>query len=415
MDAVNQYGDFFRFPIGFWEVYVVTRPDFVQHIFLDNWRNYSRDTFQYKQFSRVTGQGLLTTSGDFWQQHRRLAQPAFHRRQLEGMTAGILRAIERMAGRWREQLGKDKRVVIDIDQELLRLALEIIGESLFSLDLTTQALDLSQEMLDLMHYVVYRSQNLLAPPEWLPTKRNRTFRTQMKRLNHFLEDIIQKRRQNKLGDDLVGLLLAADPEGIYLSDKEVRDELVTMIIAGYETVATGLGWVFKLLVEHPATAVRLRHELLNIESTFDGLMKPSFMNQVINEAFRLYPPSWLLTRRSIAADRLGEYEIPAGSLMVISPYAVQRSAANWPEPDAFRPERFADESSLHRFANIPFGGGPHLCIGKPLAMLEASATLAILLPQFDFQLPENEPLPGVDASVTLRPHPALKLVIEDRS
>lgn len=414
LDAVADYGDLLCYPIGFWKVYVLSHPDYVQHVLLDNWRNFSRETFQFQQFARVTGQGLLTTSGEYWQRHRRLVQPAFHRRHLSGMTAGMFRAVERMSGRWQEKLRGDAAVELDLDRELLRLALEIIGESLFSLDLTHEAAELSQELLELMHYVIYRSQNLLALPDWVPTARNRRFRTRLKRLDQLVAQMISNRRRDGFPrDDFLGLLLGFDGQGV--SDREIRDEVVTAIIAGYETVASGMGWVFKLLIDHPAAADHLRQEFTHTKMTFEGLAHAPYLNQVIQEAFRLYPPSWLMTRRAIEADQIGPYELPANALVVISPYAVHRHREFWPDPERFDPQRFAGEPlHHHKFAHIPFGGGPHLCIGKPLAMLEASVTLAALLPQYDFLPPDSGVMPVVNPQVTLRPFPELRVKIVKR-
>lgn len=406
------YGDFVKVRIGFWDVFLISHPDGVQHVLLDNWRNYSRDTFQFDQFARVTGRGLLNSTDETWHHHRRLMQPAFHRRHLEEIAAGIKRAVGRLIGRWEEELGPKSEVVVDVDKALLRLALEIIGESLFSLDLTDEAAEWSQELLHLMEYVIYRSQNLLAPPEWVPTGRNRQFRQRMSRLNDRIERLINDRRQGEPQSDLLSLLIDTTGEEGPLSDVDIRDEIVTMIIAGYETVASGMGWILNCLVDHPAVVAELRHELAVTPPTAAGVSAAPLLNGVINEAFRLYPPSWLITRRSLKDDFIEKYLLPAGSLVVISPYLVHRHPDFWSDPELFDPRRFINGSAPdQKMAHIPFGGGPHLCIGKPLAMLEAALTLAGLLPRFHFSRPPGTPAVVPNPQVTLRPQPHLKLKI----
>lgn len=405
------YGDAIKIRIGFWDVYLFSHPDAVRHILLDNWRNYSRDTFQFKQFGRVTGSGLLTSTDETWQRHRRLMQPAFHRRHLAGIAEGINRAVDRLIGRWNHQIGRSGEAIIDVDQALLRLALEVIGESLFSLDLTDQAADLSQELLHLMAYVIYRSQNMLALPEWVPSGRNRRFQQRMRRLDTLVGDLIAARRVAPPQEDLLGMLLGADPDNA-LSDRAIRDELVTMIIAGYETVASGMGWIFKTLIDHPQLIRKLRLELSSIPFNADGVARAPLLNGVIQETFRLYPPSWLITRRSITADEVVGYSLPAGALVVVSPFLVHRHPDFWPDPETFNPSRFtSDNGPAHPFAHIPFGGGPHLCIGKPLAMLEASLTLAGLLTYFNFSRPPALGKVTPNPQVTLRPYPDLKMLI----
>lgn len=418
LKANRTWGDIVRYRIGFWDAYLLSHPDHVQHVLLDNWRNYNRDTFQFRNFSWVTGAGLLTLDGERWQAHRRLAQPGFHLRKLRGMGAGMLAAVERLAGRWNADLKDGGELTVDLDRELLRLALEIVGEALFSLDLGSRSARLSQELLGLMEYVIYRSQNLVAPPLWVPTPRNLGFRRRLTALDRLVYDLIdERRRSGREIDDFLGLLLGVSGgNGAPLSVQEVRDEVVTMIIAGYETVASGMGWILKLLAEHEEIQTRLREGLGALGE--EALLSPDLgervplLSQVIDEAFRLYPPSWLITRRAQTADQIGGYDIPAGALILFSPYVVHRQEPFWPDPERFDPERFRPESQdrRHKFAYIPFGGGPHLCIGRPFALMEASLTLAGLLPHFSFSLASGvKPRPS--PRVTIRPEPGLLLTV----
>ncbi len=415
MKAAAQYGDIMRYRIGFWDVYFLNHPDYIQHVLLDNWKNYGRQTFQFKKFALVTGDGLLNTHGERWQKHRRLMQPSFHQKKLGGMAEAMWSAVGRLGDRWDRLLVENGGTAeIEVDSHMLRLALEIVGQALFSLDLTAEADHLSQEMLEMMTYIVYRSQNLLALPAIVPTPRNNRFRRTLNKLNRRIQEMIAARRQagEAVHDDLLDLLVfSQDATGQGLSDVEIRDEVMTLMIAGYETVASGMSWLWSLLAEHEDVQARLvaelREALGNGRPTYRQMSQLPILNGVIQEGFRLYPPSWLITRRSLAPDQIGGYDIPAGSLVVLCPYAIHRHPDFWPDGERFDIGRFLDgaEKAQHKYAYIPFGGGPHLCIGKPFAQLEAALTLGTLLPRF--KLTHARPKPAVDPQVTIRPSDGL--------
>lgn len=418
LQAAAHYGDLVRYPIGFWPVYLLNHPDHIQHVFLNNWQNYGRDTFQFNKFSMVTGKGLLTTDGDLWLERRRLVQPSFHRHKLASMAERMVQAIGRMVNRWRPTAAQNGS--IDIDPEMLKLALDIVGQALFSLDLSAEAGDMSQEMLEMMEYVVYRSQNLLALPEFIPTKRNRRFTTSLHKFNQWVHGLIQQRRSTHSGhDDLLDLLVQSRyKDGTPLSDDEIRDECFTLLIAGYETVASGMTWILYLLAQRPELRAQLRQEVQKVTAgtapTFDHLAQFDLLTRTVNESFRLYPPSWLITRQALQADTIGGYDIPAGALLVVCPYAIHRHEAFWPEPEQFDPNRFtaAAEQTRHKFAYIPFGGGPHLCIGRPFALMEAQLTLATILLNYDFTLAVTPPI-GHKPQVTIRPEGGVPLQLRN--
>ncbi len=408
-------GDLVRIQLPFRQIFFFNHPDLVQHILLDHWRFYSRNTFQYRHLSRVTGAGLLTLDGPRWQDHRRLAQPAFHARKIEAIGDCMNRAVGRLARRWSDDLERSRTQVIDLDAVLMALSLEVVGEALFSTNFSQEASHLSQDLLELMEYVIYRSQNVFAPPTWMPTTRNRGFRRRLSALNGRLAHLIRVRRPLEMQpDDLLGLLIESRfDDGTSLTDREIRDEIVTMIIAGYETVASSMGWIFQLLAVNPDVLTRLRAALPVVASgtppSISQVQACAFLQEVIAEGLRLYPPSWLLSRRTEESDRVAGMDIPRGSLVIVSPYTLHRHPDFWPDPARFLPARFSAESirSRHRFAYIPFGAGPHLCIGRSFALLEIGLTLAGLLPRFDFSL-EGSP-PEVEPRVTIRPRPGLSM------
>ena len=411
--AVQAHGHLLRYPVGFWDVYLLNHPEAVQRVLLDNWQNYGRDTFQFNKFSMVTGAGLLTLDGERWLARRRLVQPGFHKQKLGGMAEQIGLAVGRLLGRW-EPIAQ-RGGVVDADAELLQLALDAVAQALFSVDLAAEASHLSQELLELMDYVVYRSQNLLAWPTAVPTPRNLRFRRRLGWFDGWLGRLIAARRQEKQAgngrDDLLDMLLDTS-----LSDAEIRDECLTLLIAGYETVATGMGWMLYLLAQRPALQAQLRAEVRGAVRGrvphMDEVAKLPLLNQIISESLRLYPPSWLVTRRAAEADTIMGYDLPAGALVAISPYTLHRQPEFWPNPEQFDLGRWSaeNEPSQHKFAYIPFGGGPHLCIGKPFAMLEAQLTLAAIVLHYEFALASPTPVEPRPL-VTIRPNRKLELLI----
>lgn len=412
MKAAAKYGDIVRYPIGFWNIYFLNHPDYIQHVMLDNWQNYGRDTFQYNNFRYVTGDGLLTTDGDFWLRHRRLIQPSFHRQRLVGLVDKMVAVIDRMMTRW-HNIAKAGET-IDIDEEMMRVALEIVGQALFSIDLTDDAHDLAHDMLELLDYVVFRAKILIVPPPIIPIPRNIRFRRNLKQFDNLIYGLIEQRRATPTDDDdLLNMLLQSTfQDGTYMSDQEVRDECLTMLIAGYETVAAGLTWSFYLLSQHHDVRDKLEAEAdaLAHAPTFADVAELGYTEQIFNEALRLYPPNWIISRNALAEDEIGGYYIPAKALVVLSSYAVHHNPDIWPDPYQFDPDRFTPDKvkARSKFAHIPFGGGPHLCIGKDFALVEAKLVLATVAQQFRLEVAEGvvvEPLP----QVTIRPKYGLRM------
>ena len=407
--ATAEHGHMVRYPIGFWDVYLLNHPSAAQHVLLTNWANYSRETFQFQKFSMVTGAGLLTLDGEPWLERRRLVQPAFHKQQVAGMAQHIQHALGCLVARW--QPIAQQQGVVDADSALLQLALEAVTQALFGVDVSAEAAHLSQELLELMDYVVYRSQNLLAWPTAVPTPRNRRFRRRLHWFEQWLADIIARRRATAANHtDLLAMLLHTHTAaGRPLTPTEIRDECLTLLIAGYETVATGMGWMLYLLAQQPTLRHTLQQEIRHAHGgqlpTAEQTAALPLLNQTIQEGMRLYPPSWLITRRALADDVVMGYHLPAGALVAISPYLLHRHPTFWPNPEQFDLGRWTADAvaQQHKFAYIPFGGGPHLCIGKPFALLEAQLTLSSLLFHFDWELAHEEPITPRPL-VTIRPH-----------
>lgn len=412
LQATQQYGDFVHYKIMLWDVFLLNHPDHIQHIMRDNWQNYGRKTFQFNNFRLVTGAGLLTTDGEMWLKHRRLLQPLFHKQKLGEMARRMTAPIGRLLERWRPLA--EQKAVIKLDWEMLHVALDVVGQALFGVDLSATAGNMSLELLEMMEYVVYRAQNLLAPPQFVPTARNRHFTARLKKFDQWIYERIRERRTRPgANDDLLEMLVHTQFEdGGRLTDQEIRDECFTALIAGYETVASGMTWTLYLLNTHSHIRAQVEQEVDQITAgqlpTFEQANQLRYLLQAFQEALRLYPPSWILSRQSLQPDTIAGYTIPAKSQMVVSPYAIHRHPTFWPEPEKFDPGRFEPELEKQRspFAYIPFGGGPHLCIGKSLALLEAQLTLGAVMAHFRLE-PIEPAVP--EPQVTIRPKDGLPM------
>ena len=418
--VAQRYGDVFTYPVGFWTVYVVTEPAGVKHVLQDNHRNYHKQTFQYRLLGLVTGNGLLSSDGDFWFRQRRLAQPAFHRERLQRVGRLTIEATTAMLDRWDALAARG--APLDLDGEMMRLTLAIVGAALFSVDLSREADTLSRAALATLDHVARRARYPLAPPPRVPTPGNRRFIAAVRTLDEAIFALIAARRAaDAPGDDLLAMLMQArDTEtGAGMSDRQLRDEIITFLIAGHETVASALVWAWYLLSLHPAVERTLHAELdgalAGRPPTMDDLPRLPYTGSVVDETLRLYPPSWLSTRRTIAADTIGGRHIPAHALVVMSPYVTHRRPDAWPNPEGFDPERFtpAAKAARHRFAYFPFGGGPHLCIGNTFALVETQLIIATVAQRYALALVPGQRI-EVAPLVTLRPRYGLHVHLRRR-
>ncbi|MBL8929677.1 MAG: cytochrome P450 [Kineosporiaceae bacterium] len=454
-DQVALHGDLVSLPIPGQPVLVVNDPAGARRVLQDNPGGYTKATIQYGSLSTVTGIGLLTADGDQWKARRRVVQPAFHHGKLETVADAAAAAGARLRARWDAAPGQ----VLDADEALLHSMLELVGHTLFGVELAgpvgnrpsegagdrsvpaptpdgermVAAADVALRM------VMARSQS--GRPAWADPIRSARLRVAIATLDEVCAQIVAARRRRDAAgtggsDDVLGLLLAAQDSGA-MSATEVRDEMVTTVIAGHETVASALTWTLHLLSTHPEVAERLAVELDDVLGagdvrpgdappgaghrlpTWDDLHRLTYTRAVFDEALRLYPPAWVITRRASAPDVICGVGIPAGTLVVISPWLLQRREATWPEPTRFDPERFllpvpggAARAARPRGDYLPFGLGPRLCIGRDLALVEGPLLLACLLPGRRV-VPVRTEAPVVDALITLRPRGGLALRLTD--
>jgi|YNPNPStandDraft_1061719.scaffolds.fasta_scaffold00037_17 cytochrome P450 len=415
LDCAKRFGDLTYFEAGRQRAFLVNSADGVRHVLQDNHRAYTKDTIQYNALSQITGRGLLTSDGDLWFRQRRLEQPAFSRARLNALDEVIVPAVQKMLQRWEQHAVNNE--LVDVDGEMMRTTLEIVGKALFSIDLSTQTHQLTEAVLTVLDHIVYQVQNPVRLPEILLTPHTVRFRAALSTLDMAVYEMIAGRReQADPGEDMLGMLLRARDEqtGQPMSEEQVRDEVITLLIAGHETVASALTWSWYLLAQHPQVWEKLHAEVNSVLQdrlpTTADLPSLPYTAQVFSEALRLYPPAWLITRKAAEEDEIEGYRIPKGALIIISPYVIHRHPKYWENPLTFDPERFreAGGKSYPRYAYIPFGGGPRLCIGSQFAQVEAILILAMVTQYYRLELPRGSQV-KVDALVTLRPHGGLAM------
>jgi cytochrome P450 len=366
-------------------------------------RQWTKDTVQYRALGRVTGPGLLASSEPNWFEHRRAAAPAFHHERLDTLGARIAEATDDALKNW-----PSDPEVTDVAALTLQLALDVVGRALLSADLSSQADKLLKATSAAAQLIVRLGRSVVpVPPNW-PTPLNWRLTAARRELDVLCLRLIESRRAGTSGDDLVGLLIDSG-----LTDQEIRDELVTMIVAGHETVAASLAWTLMLLAEDQRAQDRLRAEVCELDGpvrmTATSRQTP-WTRAVVDEALRLYPPAWVISRRSREPDRIGGHEVPAGTMAIISPWLLHRRTESWPEPEVFRPERFLHESGP-RADYLPFGMGPRLCIGREFALGEMAIVLSRVLAKYRLTVPDGWSRPRPEAVVAAHPHGGMPLTV----
>ena len=419
-----EHGAVLQFPIPQPPTYLVSDVEAVRRVLVTNARAYGKRTPQYSTLSLVTGEGLLTADTEPWRVQRPLVQPAFHRAGLDLVAEHVRVAVEGLLARWTAS----DRAVVDVDAAMMRTALEVVGSSLFSSDLSDDAEQLADATLAALDVVVKKARTPLPAPMSLPTPTNLVLRRAVSRLDATVDALLRDRAAHPLPPgapprDLLDLLLAAHgDDGVTLSPRQVRDQVVTFVVAGHETVASALTWAWQLLATHPDVLEQVRAEACAVlgdrTATFDDLPRLPLTAAVFDEVLRLYPPAWLVTRRSLDADELAGVAVPADALVIISPWIVHRDPQAWPSPERFDPARFLDGTGARRRdvaaipAYLPFGAGPRLCIGRDMALLEGVLVLASLVARIDLE-PVGPP-PRALPLVTIRPEHGLPMRVRVR-
>jgi cytochrome P450 len=394
-------GDIFRIhaPDRKSDTWIVNNPADIKRVLVTNHHNYTKG-IGLDRVKILLGNGIMTSEGRLWRAQRRMIQPLFHRRVIERFIDVIERAVDERTAHWQELAQRSE--VIDVTEEMSELTLNIVVRSIFGTDLD---------------WLTARTGTLPFQMVTEESARNLQFAYKFRSLTRLVGELVAKRRAAAEDHfDFLGMLMAARDKdtGEPMPDRELLDETMTLIVAGHETTASSLNWMWYLLATHPEAAARLHAEVDALPSvdqlTFQQTEALRYTQAVIQEAMRLYPPGWVLTRRTIEADTLSGYTVPAGTNVMLSPYLIQRHPAHWEAPDEFRPERFLDPARDPRaeWVYIPFAAGPRHCVGENLAMYEMTVHLARVARHWRLEYVDEGPI-GLEAAINLRSRRNLKM------
>ena len=409
----REYGDIAGLRILNFKTIFINHPDLIEEVLVTNARLYSKGRV-LRANRHVFGEGLLTSEGDFWLRQRRLTQPAFHRARIASYAATMVEYAQRMMDGWRS--GEER----DAHGEMLRLTLQIVGKTLFDADVERDAQEVGKS-LELLLEIGANFRRTIFVPHWLPTPANLRVKREVARIEKIIYRIIGERRASgRDAGDLLSMLLAAqDEDGSRMTDKQLRDETITLFLAGHETTASTLSWTWWLLAQNPAAEAKLHAELDAVlgdrPPTLDDLPKLVYTGHVITESLRLYPAAWGLARLAVEDHEIAGYPVTKGMGVTMAQWVVHRDPRWYDAPEEFRPERWANDllKRLPRFAYFPFGGGPRQCIGNTFALMEATLILATIVRKFRLRLVANHPVVPL-ASITLRPRHGVRVVLEAR-
>ncbi len=423
--AQRRYGDVVSFrSLGPFRWYLLSHPDDIERVLRGPATSFPKDDFTTRQFRFLLGEGLFTSSGELWLRQRRLAQPAFHRQRLAGLGAIMTDVASAAVARWRALAAAGRPV--DVAAEMSRLTLQIVGRALFGLDIGDREGEVTRALAGAAEFLEYRFRHPFDPPLVLPLPRHRRFQAARAGFDRIVYGIIAARRRalaetGDAGGDLLALLLEArDQEtGEGMSDRQLRDEVITLLVAGHETTAVALTWTWYLLARHPHAERALHAELAAVldgrPPTPEDLPRLTYTRMVLDEALRLYPPAYGLSRQTREPLEVRGYRLPAGALIGLLQYVTHRHPDFWERPEEFDPERFAPgrAAGRPRFAYFPFGGGQRQCIGAGFALMEAQILLATLAQGFRCAPVSARPI-APDPQVTLRPRGGMPLLLHER-
>jgi cytochrome P450 len=412
LDAADRYGDVVHMKAGPYHGYLLSEPAHIRHVLQDNARNYHKSPL-YARLRDTLGNGLLTSEDSSWLRQRRLAQPAFHRQRLVAMAETMVACTEQMLERW-DRAAPDG-ATIDVVEEMMALTQAIIVRTMFSTDLGETA-DVVNRTWPIINRRIGETFWATKIETTLPLPANRRFWRALAELDGVVYRIIADRRRTGRDEpDLLSMFVSARDEetGGGMSDRQLRDEVMTMLLAGHETTSLALSWTYYLLSRHPAVERSIAEEVDRVV----GAARPSFAHldqlvcarRAIEESLRLYPPAWGFSRRALGDDEIGGFRVRKGSLVFLIPFVLHRRPALWPDPDRFDPDRFTPEHEAARpkFAYIPFGGGPRGCIGNHFAMIEAQLIVASIAQRYRVELlPDQQIRP--EPLITLRPAPGVR-------
>ncbi|SNZ15644.1 Cytochrome P450 [Natronoarchaeum philippinense] len=408
-DLRDAYGDVAQFRLGRQQTYLVTTPAGVEQVLVDEADRFSKPDFQTDAMEELLGQGLLLSEGTFWRDMRTLAQPAFAPDRVAGLADMMAERTEALTARW------EPGEVRDVESEMARLTVEIIVDAMFGADLGPERTQIVQENLEPLGRRFEPEPRRAVVPDWLPTPENRQYHAAIETLEGVIDDIVAERRDAvEDRSDLLSILLRAREDGD-IDDRQVRDELMTMLLAGHDTTALALTYTWYLLSEHPEVERKVHEEIdavVDGRPTFADVRELSYVRNVLDEAMRLYPPVYAMFRQPDRDVEIEGYDVPAGSLVMLSQWATHRDPRYFEEPEEFRPERWA-ESDHPTYAYFPFGAGPRSCIGKQFSLTEATIVLATIAREYRLDRVDDGEL-DLRGSLTMHPKDGVDVRIEPR-
>lgn len=406
--CADRYGRVVNYEIIGMDAYMLTNPEDIERVLVGTGEGFRKHQSSNEQLSEFLGKGLVTSEGELWERQREAIQPAFFMDQISDYVDSMVGRASDATDRW------DDGQRIDVQDEMMRTTLEILVESMFGEDV-----DLAErgiyDAVDAIHGPLKPENQPITflAPDWAPIPFLRRFDRAIDHLDEQIYDIVARRRASDAErEDLLAMLLSAEAE---MSDEQIRDEMLTFILAGHETTALTLTYVFDLLTRHPDAADALRSELddvLDSRPTFEDVFELEYTERIVEEAMRLYPPAHEIRRESVTDVTFGEYRVPAGSLIVLPTWVLHRDDRYWDAPEQFRPERWSEDADRPEFAYFPFGGGPRRCIGQQFAMLEAQLVLATIASEWTVDR-EYDGL-ELSAAVTLQPKNDVEMTVRRR-
>lgn len=418
--AQRNHGNVYKLDLGAISIVMLCNPAYAQYVLRDNARNYDKGGAMWNSVRSMLGNGLVVSEGDFWMRQRRMMQPHFHRQYLSTMTELMISAIESEMKHW--DGWADAGNPIDMLQAFNHITMKVIVQTMFGKDLAAEDADtMGTEMAYALDFML---QNMVTQgiPNWIPVPGRKRYQVALKRVDEFLYRIIKQRREmTEQPKDLLGMLLNLIDEetGEAMTDQQVRDEVATMFLAGYETTSLTLSWGVHHLLNHPEVVEKLTHEIDTVlgdqPPTFESLEKLHYTRMVLQEIMRIHPPAYWVPRTALEDDVIDGYSIRAGTMVAVSIYNIHRNPEIWDEPAVFNPERFAPGKAekRHALSWMPFGAGQRMCIGRDFSLMEGMFIIALMVQRYQLTSTGHVAKPGL--STTLRPKDGVWAKISKRA